>query len=78
MDGIAAYTFFSLPLVGRVDASETSVGVGVQDKRPHPTVASRTADAKHRRYVLKNGDRRSPTHPPRAFRGGGIGAYSVR
>src|ERR1700753_3764599 len=39
---------------------------------PHPTIATRVADAKHRRtYSLKDGDRRSPMHPPRAYAGEG-------
>src|ERR1700751_1703045 len=74
-------TFFSLPLVGRVDASEASIGMGVFKKTiklrpfqqaPPPDRRFAHSRCKASAFLLpKNGDRRSPMHAPQAFAGEG-------
>ena len=63
MNRIATHSSFSLPLAGRVDASETSGGVGVFRKAPSDVDIFGNVDAPTR-PSLRDGP------PPRAFRGG--------
>src|SRR5579872_4819364 len=57
-------------VVGREDANEMSVRVGGIKTGPHPTVAPRIADAKHRRSIVRGRRPKVAYAPSPPLRGG--------